>query len=186
MSESPRKVDLALKLSFGTYEEARAWIGRKTEPRLCEDEINWPAIKYFCSLVQDANPNYWDEAAARSRFGAVVSPPGMLMVWQMRRRWSPSGPVEDPILATKVPLPGDTIINISTDSEFFRPMKLGDRLTVEEEIVDVSAEKRTRIGAGHFITTLSVFHNQDGELVARNRNVLFRFIAGAPAEGARQ
>jgi len=185
MSESSQKVDLALKLSFGTYEQARTWVGTKSKARACEDDINWSAIKDFCSLARDANPNYWDEDAARSRYGTIVSPPGMLMVWQMRRRWNPSGPVEDPILATRVPLPGDTIINISTDSEFFRPMKLGDRLTVEEEIVDVSAEKRTRIGAGHFITTLSIFHNQHGELVARNRNVLFRFIAAAPAEGSR-
>jgi acyl dehydratase len=186
MSETARKTDLALNLSFGTYEEARAWVGRKSEARACEDEINWPAIKQFCSLVQDANPNYWDEGTARRRFGAIISPPGMLMVWQMRRRWSPSGPVEEPMLATWVPLPGDTIINISTDSEFFRPMKAGDRLTVEEEVVGITPEKRTRIGTGHFITTLSTFRNQDGELAARNRNVLFRFTAtGAPAEGSR-
>ena len=186
MDETPPKTDLALNLSFGTYEEARAWVGRKSEARACEDEINWPAIKYFCSLVQDANPNYWDEAAARKRFGGIISPPGMLMVWQMRRRWSPSGPTEDPILATRVPLPGDTIINISTDSEFFRPMKVNDRLTVEEEVVDITPEKRTRIGAGHFITTLSAFRNQNGELTARNRNVLFRFTAAATsAEGSR-
>ncbi len=186
MSETPRKTDLALNLSFGTYEEARGWIGRKSETRACEDEINWPAIKQFCSLVQDANPNYWDEKAARDRFGAIISPPGMLMVWQMRRRWSPWGPVEDPILATRIPLPGDTIINISTDSEFFRPMKVGDRLTVEEEVVEITPEKRTRIGTGHFIITLSTFRNRDGELTARNRNVLFRFTAaGAPAAGSR-
>src|SRR3990172_5889519 len=102
MIETPPKTDLALNLSFGTYEEARAWVGRKSEARACEDEINWPAIKYFCSLVQDANPNYWDEAAARKRFGGIISPPGMLMVWQMRRRWSPSGPTHDPILANTV------------------------------------------------------------------------------------
>ncbi|MGD0072920.1 MAG: MaoC family dehydratase N-terminal domain-containing protein [Candidatus Binataceae bacterium] len=185
MIETSRAANVAQKLSFGTYEEARAWVGMKTAPRACEDEINWTAIKDFCALVQDANPNYWDEATARSRFGAIVSPPGMLMVWQMRRRWNPAGQVDDALLATQVPLPGDTIINISTDSEFFRPMKVGDRLTVAEEIVEITPEKRTRFGAGHFITTLSIFYNQHGELVARNRNVLFRFIAGAPAEGSR-
>ena len=90
------------------------------------------------------------------------------------------------MLATRVPLPGDTIINISTDSEFFRPMKAGDRLTVEEEVVDITPEKRTRIGIGHFITTQSTFRNQHGELAARNRNVLFRFTAAATsAEGSR-
>jgi acyl dehydratase len=181
--DHPNPPDISVRLKFGTYDEAGQWIGRAAPPRPCEDEINWPQIKYFCSLVRDANPNYWDEAAARERYGAIIAPPGMLMVWQTHLRWRPDGAAENWLLAAQVPLPGDTFINVSTDTEFFLPMKIGDHLTVEEQVVDVSPEKRTRLGVGHFITTLTTFRNQTGVAVATNRNVLFRFLAGSP-EGA--
>jgi acyl dehydratase len=58
-------------------------------------------------------------------------------------------------------------------------VKVGDRLSVEEELLSVSDLKQTRLGEGHFVETLSVFRNQDGDIVADVRNTLFRF---EPAE----
>ena len=80
MSQHSLHADIGMHLQYGSYEQAREWIGRKLPARPCEDAINWPQIKYFCSLVEDANPNYWDEASATARHGAIISPPGMLMV----------------------------------------------------------------------------------------------------------
>jgi hypothetical protein len=51
----------------------------------------------------------------------------------------------------------------------------GDRLTVVEEVVSVSPEKRTKLGVGHFVETMDTFARQDGAVVAKNRNTLFRF-----------
>lgn len=185
MGQHPLHADIGMRLQDGSYEQAREWIGRKLPARPCEDAINWAQIKYFCSLVEDANPNYWDEASARARYDAIISPPGMLMVWQMQLRWRPDSPVDNALLATSVPLPGDTLINVSTDSEFLRPIKVGDRLTVEEAVVEVSPEKQTQLGPGHFITTLATFRNHAGEIVATNRNVLLRYRAVAASEGSR-
>ena len=56
-----------------------------------------------------------------------------------------------------------------------RPVRVGDRLSVEEELLSVSELKQTRLGDGHFVETLSVFRNQDGDVVAEVRNTLFRF-----------
>jgi acyl dehydratase len=67
------------------------------------------------------------------------------------------------------------MINGSNDTTFHRPVLVGDRLTVEEELVSVSDLKQTRLGEGHFVEVLSVFRNQNGDLVAEVRNVLFRF-----------
>ena len=64
------RADTGLYLEYGTYEEARSWVGRSAGPRACEDEVNHAAIKYFCSLVQDGSPNYWHEEEARQRWGA--------------------------------------------------------------------------------------------------------------------
>jgi acyl dehydratase len=171
------RAETGLQLKYGSYEEARAWIGRSFDPRPCEDEINHAEIKYFCSLVEDGSPNYWDEQAARREWGGILSPPGMLFVWSMPLRWRADGATWPPTIATQVPLPGDTVINVSTDSEFFLPILVGDRLSFAETVVDVSPEKRTQIGAGHFITTEVTYRNQRGEVVAVHRNVLFRFLA---------
>lgn len=177
-----QRADTGLELKYGSYEEARDWIGRSFGPRSCEDEVNHAEIKYFCSLVEDGNPNYWDEEIARQNWGGILSPPGMLFIWSMPLRWRPGGAARPPTVATQVPLPGDTIINVSTDSEFFLPILVGDSLSFEENVVDVSPEKRTQIGNGHFITTELTYRNQQGEVVAVHRNVLFRFLAAEKGE----
>jgi acyl dehydratase len=78
-------------------------------------------------------------------------------------------------LATQVPLPGDTLINVSTETEFIRPIRAGERLNVTDEVADVTPEKQTRLGKGHFITTVATFRNEKGAVVAKNTNVMFRF-----------
>jgi acyl-coenzyme A thioesterase PaaI-like protein len=78
-------------------------------------------------------------------------------------------------------LPGTTFINAANDVEFLAPIVEGDMLTAVEELVSVSPEKRTRLGVGHFVETLETYRRQDGTVVARSRNTLFRFTPGASA-----
>jgi acyl dehydratase len=171
------RADTGLDLKYGTFEEARAWIGSETPLRACEDEIERSQIKYFCSLVEDGNRSYWDEDWAREQWGGILAPPGMLFVWSMPLLWRPGGERRPPTIATQIPLPGDTVINVSTDSRFLRPVLAGDRLSFVEQVIDVSAEKKTQLGAGHFITTEITYRNRAGEIVAVHRNVLFRYLS---------
>jgi acyl dehydratase len=84
---------------------------------------------------------------------------------------------------TRVPLPGDTVVNISVDYSYLRPVRVGDRLRMVEELIDVSPEKTTRLGTGHFVTTSATFSVPAGaaadEVVATQTNVLFRYRSGA-------
>ena len=172
------ETETGLALVYGEEAEGRSWIGRKLPPRACEDEVNWPAIKHFCALIGDRNPLYWDEAFARALFGAVPSPPGMLFVWSMPPLWRPDALGYPPTVSTQVPLPGNTIINVSTQSEFLAPILVGDRLSVEEAVADVTPRKQTALGAGHFITSDVTYCNQRGEMIARHQNVMFRYRTG--------
>ena len=52
-------------LPIGTYEEARAMIGTRTEAEFATHDVAWPLIKYFCAMVHDGNASYWDEEFAR-------------------------------------------------------------------------------------------------------------------------
>ena len=55
-----------------------------------------------------------------------------------------------------IPLPGRTLINVSTEAVHHRPFFVGETLSCYDEGVEISPERTTRLGTGHFITT--VFH----------------------------
>jgi N-terminal half of MaoC dehydratase len=119
-------------LPIGPYEEARAMIGTRTEVEFATHDVAWPLIKYCCAMVHDGNASYWDEEFARDQWGAVVSPPALLMTWAMAPDWRPGNPRPRPLLAGQVPLPGTTVVSVGCDVEFFHPIRVGDRLNVEE------------------------------------------------------
>ena len=165
----------AVHLVNGTYEEARAMVGMSGGVEVADKPVTAALIRYFCAMVQDANASYWDEEFARRHWGAVISPPAMLLTWLLTTDWRPGAGAPRTMLLAKVPLPGTTVISVGTDTEFFRPMRVGDRLQVEETLTDVSERKTTALGEGHFLTTESVVRLEDGTLVARYRHELFRY-----------
>ena len=167
-------------LPIGTLEDARAMVGKRTAPRQAEAEVSWGMVKHFCAMTHDANPSFWDPDFATEHWGGLVAPPAMLMTWLMPVEWSPTSATPSPMLPARVPLPGPSMVNGSNDTTYFLPVLVGDRLTVEEEVLSVSDAKTTRLGEGHFVETLSVYRNQDGAVVAEVRNTLFRFTP-APA-----
>ena len=164
-------------IPVGTYEDAKAMVGTTTPVRFGEVDVNVPMIRHYAAMVRDGNAGYWDEDFAEEQWGGVIAPPGMLMTWLIPIEWKPDGNKPVPLLTARVPLPGDTLINVSNDAEFFEPIRVGDRLNVVEELVDVSEAKQTSLGVGHFITTVSTYRRQDGRIVARTTNVLYRFTA---------
>lgn len=162
-------------LEYGTYEEALKVVGKPGNRVIAEFSVNWEMIKIYCSLEEDANPSYWDEEYASKQWGGIVAPPGLLLSWAMSLQWHPDKERQHYFVAMKIPLPGDTLINVGTTTEFHRHLFLGDRLSVEDQLVNVSEEKTTRLGVGHFLTTQANFFNQKDELIAVQSNQLFRY-----------
>jgi acyl dehydratase len=173
---------MADDLEIGTYEDACALVGVVRQVSESSGPVNEAMIRYFASASEDANPAYWNEEFARGQWGGVVSPPSMLLHWVLPPPWSPGDPsgghLAPPILMARVPLPGDTVINISVDYSYLRPVRVGERLRMVEELVEVSPEKTTRLGTGHFVTTSATFSVQNDEIVATQTNVLFRYRSG--------
>jgi acyl dehydratase len=164
MSETEGETGYSLPL--GTLDDARAMIGQRTALRWAAAEVSRGRIQQFCAMTHDANPSYWD---------GDIAPPAMLEAWHMPLEWTPWSSVPEPRLPARIPLPGRSMINGGNDATFHRPVRVGDRLSVEEELLSVSELKQTRLGDGHFVETLSVYRNHDGDLVAEVRNTLFRF-----------
>lgn len=169
------------ELAFGTYEDALRMVGARSEPRTAATPVSGARIQLFAAMVQDANRAYWDAEFARERWGGLLAPPGLLMGWLIPPPWLPQGRPPAASVVLRVPLPGTTFINAANDVEFLLPIVEGDLLTVVEEMVSVSPEKRTRLGVGHFVETLETYRRQDGAVVATSRNTLFRFTPGAPS-----
>jgi acyl dehydratase len=172
--------DLSYRLAFGTYQDALRMVGVATKPRTAGTVVSAARIQMFAALVRDANPSYWDAEFAANTWGGLVAPPALLMGWLIPPPWLPTGEPRMTSIALRVPLPGTTFINATNEAEFPLPIVEGDRLTVVEEVLSVSPEKRTKLGVGHFVETQDTYRRQDGAVVARNRNTLFRFTPDAP------
>ena len=70
---------------------------------------------------------------------------------------------------------------MATNSEFEieRYPRLGDVISVTQVFEDISDEKKTSLGTGHFVTWLSTYTDQNGEVLGRQR---FRVL---PIQGER-
>jgi acyl dehydratase len=177
--DSPYQV--GYQLAFGTYEDALRMVGVAGEPRTARAAVSGARIQLFAAMVRDGNRSYWDAEYARQKWGGLLAPPALLMGWLIPPPWEPGGRPPAASLVLRVPLPGTTFINAANDVEFLAAIVEGDVLTVVEELASVSPEKRTRLGVGHFVETLETYRRQDGVVVARCRNTLFRFTPGAPS-----
>lgn len=173
--------DISYEFAFGSYEDAALMVGTRTEPRFAGSAVSAARIQYFASMVRDPNPAYWDSEFAREVWGGIVAPPALLTGLLMPPPWVPTGAPPTASIAVRVPLPGTAIINASNDVELLAPVLEGDWLGVVEEVVSVSPEKTTRLGAGHFIETLETYYKGDGTPVATSRNTLFRYTPAAPS-----
>jgi acyl dehydratase len=171
-------MDVPNKLAFGSYEDALRMVGVATEPRTAGTAVSAARIQMFAALIRDGNLSYWDAEFATKTWGGLLAPPALLMGWLIPPPWLPNGEPRRASIALRVPLPGTTFVNAANDAEFLLPIIEGDRLTVVEEVVSVSPEKRTRLGVGHFVETRETYTRQDGAVVATNRNTLFRFTPG--------
>jgi acyl dehydratase len=85
-------------------------------------------IELFTELTGDRNPLHYDEAAAaRSRFGGLIVQGGVT-----------SG-LLNAVVAEDVPGPGSVFLHV--DWGFRAPVRPGDEITAEVEVIDVREDK---------------------------------------------
>ncbi len=150
------------------------------------DPVNQPMIRHWAAAMEDDNPVYTDpEFAAASRFGGIVAPPLMLQTWTMKtpkitgiaeRGGSPVEFENNPLTIFDE---AGFIATLATNSEFeiVRYLRLGEVLTSTMQIEAISEEKQTRIGRGYFITWVTTYRDEKGEVVGRQT---FRILKFAP------
>jgi uncharacterized OB-fold protein/acyl dehydratase len=168
-------------------ERLQRFVGLQSNPPFtARDPVNQPMIRHWCDAMGDTNPLYTDPlAAAESIHGAVVAPPAMLQAWIMYGLHRVPPPFEQDVMGqlfAELDAAGFTsIVATNCEQEYVRYLHLGDLLTVDSVIEAVSEEKRTGLGAGHFVTTRLTYTDQSDAVVA---TMLFRVLKFRPPETA--
>ena len=146
-------------------QEMRDAIGVESNP--LTHEVERGAIVKFAQAIEDPNPVFNNEVAARNtRYGGLIAPPTFL------RSMSP-GP-----LTVELPIPYPESLDGGSDWEYFEPARPGDRITVTTKIVDLY-ERQGRLGNMLFIIYEIKYVNQFGSVAALQRRTNIRY---QPAE----
>jgi len=144
-----------------TEEMRQQAIGREGEP--VTTDVEKGAIIKFARAIQDDNPLFNDEVAARSsRYGGLIAPPTFLRSVGTLR---PELPFE---------LPLTRLLDGGSDWEYFQPVRPGDRITTVAKITDVS-ERTGRLGAMVFMTVVITYRNQLDQVVATQAGTSIRY-----------
>jgi uncharacterized protein len=173
-------------------ERLDALIGRpmgNAGPSAAPDPVNQPMIRHWAAAFEDANPVYTDpDAAAASRFGEIVAPPTMLQTWTMatpritglRERGGATTEVSGESPLSVLDDAGFTgTLASNSEFEIERYVHLGEVLTAESAMESISEAKSTRLGAGHFVTWVTTYRDEAGEVVGRQRFRVLKFRAAA-------
>ena len=152
----------------------KALVGKETAPRNAPYTINAAMARFWCEMVEDPNPIYFDEAYARTTWlGDTFAPPAMLFTWGMAPVW-PEEERESPVSALQLEDCPATIA-VNSVQEYAMPIRYGDTLTVTSQVSSIGEEKTTRLGTGHFVSTQDTFRNQRGEVVGTHTFTLFMY-----------
>jgi len=175
-------------VASGLQEQLLGFVGRSAgSPFKAWDAVNQAMIRHWCDAVGDRNPVYTDPAAAAaSVHGQIVAPPTMLQAWTMKGLVPPpseGGGGADELYRLLDGAGFTSVVATNCEQDYERYLHLGDLLTSESVIEDVSSEKKTALGVGHFVTTRTDFKAQDGELVGTMR---FRILKFRPPEQKEQ
>jgi len=159
----------------------RALIGKESAPRPVPHAVNEAMARHWCEMLEDANPIYFDEGYARTTWlQRTFAPPAMLYTWGRPPLW-PDTNWEPP--TAKLQLRGcPATIAVKAVQEYLMPLRYGDTLTVTSRISEISDEKRTQLGVGHFVTLTDAFRNQFGQVVGTQVFTLFMYRPSPPRE----
>ncbi|MBI2857127.1 MAG: MaoC family dehydratase N-terminal domain-containing protein [Chloroflexi bacterium] len=175
------------------WTETRKWIGRNLllKPREGVEPVDALTIRRELEVLEfDCPLHYDDEVARRHGYKGIIAPLHMVQTYQVSAIWEPgqasvwsSDERDFTVSGTgqhgemlRVPAPAQPGFVTDLQVDFFQPLYIGDRVTqVEHRLLEVNPRK-TRVGDGAFLTYESLYVNQRGERVARQRSTGYSFI----------
>ena len=141
------------------------------------DPVNAPMIRHWCEAMGDANPAYTGPDA--------IAPPTMLQAWTMGGLSGHEGRAGayDELLRLLDESGCTSVVATDCEQEYLRPLRPGDEVTFDAVIESVSGRKKTKLGAGYFVTS-RMDVRVAGELVGTHRFRILKYAPAAPGEPA--
>jgi uncharacterized OB-fold protein/acyl dehydratase len=180
---STAPLEQTAETSSDWFADVRKRLGESGEPQLARHPVNGPAIADWADAMGDDNPVYTDpEFAASSVHGGIVAPPVTLDIWD-RPGLKATRSTEDPRGRALNALDNAGfvgVVAVNSELEIKRYLRPGDELQNVQILEDISEEKATGLGIGHFVTTRHRYTTADGEHVG---DLLFRILKFKPGTG---
>ena len=172
--------DLAPITTIEEFEaEYRAGAGVILPSSARPKEASLDNIRRAADGIGDYNPLWRDENyAAKSRFGQVTAMPSFVYSASL----GVGAAINGAIAPSRVE--GFAMNYAGGELEIFRPIWLGDRIFVQEQVGPVIRKESRRIGPFCICTGLVSYHNQRKELVATKRTLMARYRILEGGEGA--
>ncbi|MCH8226498.1 MAG: MaoC family dehydratase N-terminal domain-containing protein [Chloroflexi bacterium] len=147
--------------TFLTEEMRQQAIGLEGPP--VTTEIEKGAIIRFAQAIEDDNPVFNDEEAARkSQYGGLIAPPTFLRSIRSSRREVPFD------------IPFNNALDGGSDWEYFEPVRPGDLITTVSRITDMQ-ERAGRMGVMIITSTVTTYTNQFDQVVATQTTTGIRY-----------
>src|SRR3954466_12585177 len=181
--DEPRSDSAALLAEAATFVG-----GAPGEIRVGRDPVNLPMVHHWCQALGDTNPAYLDEEwAAGSARGHLIAPPGMLQTWTMDAPRGGAPGANDEVMRRLDAAGYTSVVAVNYEHEYLRELVHGDRISVRTYVEDLSEEKSTALGRGHFTTSVYEYVDDAGELVGigKMRMLKFKPAPVAPSVGER-
>jgi hypothetical protein len=172
----------------GLPAEVRNWLGHVVIIEESEFPIEAVQIENFCAAVEDGNPLYWRSAVADQVTAGRIAPPAMLSSWARPHMWSPDHQVTDGGSSTDhrplglhfrlkgiFGLPKAVVIG--TETTYYEPARLGDRVRAEHILDEVEGPSKSRLGPGRKWTLSIHYRRQDGVLLGIEQLRFFAYRA---------
>jgi acyl dehydratase len=137
---------------------------------LFNEQASQDAIRHFCQGIGDSNPLYWDLSYGHAtKFGTILAPPCFLysVYWT-------SGRVGG--------LPGVHGFHAGNDWEWFQPIRLDDKISVQEQFTGLEEKESQFAGKILIQSSVSYYYNQRGEAIAKTRGWQIRAERSAARE----
>lgn len=182
MNEELNQMSESEKATF--LEKLRSNVGRKSGPPVpARDPVNQPMIRHWSDAMTDFNPVYIDpDFAAKSVHGEIVAPPAMLNAWGMLGLVPPGTNRQSGVdtYATLDAAGYTSVVATNSEHQYLRYLRLDEQIHGSICLVDVSPEKTTALGTGHFVTTVTEYTTDSGETVG---SMTFRILKFKPGTG---
>jgi len=145
-------------------------------------EVTWDGVRHFALGFGDSNPLWCDPEYGKStRWGGLIAPPTFL--YTMGEPVVPEHTPEQKAILKGDPLAGLGAYQAVMEFEWWRPLKLQDRLRMQRLTIGVQVKEKSAFSGRSVLETRAfVFRNQKDELHAMQRGAWIRAEREASAK----